>query len=276
MAYVHKEQAILATADREREESSRTVAGLIELLRSAHEIVAFTGAGISTESGIPDYRGPNGVWASGTLPSLDDFIQNSETRREYWNTRRVRYPEMVAKRPNAGHLALAALERGGRLSGVITQNIDGLHHAAGNDPDRIFELHGSSHVIRCLVCGRRWPAPRIHDRLEAGEPEPHCDVCGGYLRAATILFGEPLPRDTLLRARAAAQGCDAMLVVGSSLIVNPAARLPVLAKQHGAVLAIVNHTPTPADGWADVIVRANAGSVLPALADGLLAMHGSA
>lgn len=252
-----------------------SIAGLVELLRPARTILAFTGAGISTESGIPDYRGPNGVWASGRVPSLEDFDRNAEAQREYWETRRMRYPEMVAKRPNAGHVALTALERAGRLSGIITQNLDGLHQAAGNDPRRVFELHGSAHVIRCLRCDRRWAASRIHDRLEAGESvPPRCEWCGGPLRAATVLFGEPLPRETLLRASAAAQDCDAMLVVGSTLIVNPAARLPLLAKQHGAVLAIVNHTPTPADARADVIVRGNAGSVLSALADGLLGAPG--
>lgn len=267
----------MTAEDQELDGERRTIAELIDLLRPARRIVAFTGAGISTESGIPDYRGPNGVWASGRVPSLDDFDRNAETQREYWETRRTRYPEMVAKRPNAGHIALAALERAGRLSGVITQNIDGLHQAAGNDPHRVFELHGSSHVIRCLRCDRRWAASRIHDRLEAGEPiPPPCEYCGGPLRAATILFGESLPRETLLRASAAAQHCDALLVVGSSLIVNPAAQLPLLAKQHGALLAIVNHTPTPADARADIIVRGNAGSVLSALADGLLGAHESA
>jgi NAD-dependent deacetylase len=267
----------LTHRDQELEGGRSTITGLIELLRPARNIVAFTGAGISTESGIPDYRGPNGVWASGRVPSLDDFDRSVETQREYWETRRRRYPEMVAKRPNAGHMALVALERTGRLSGIITQNIDGLHQAAGNDPHRVFELHGSSHVIRCLSCDRRWAASRIHDRLEAGEPlPPRCECCGGPLRAATILFGELLPRETLLRASVAAQDCDAMLVVGSSLIVNPAAQLPLLAKQHGSVLAIVNYTPTPADALADAIVRGNAGSVLSALAHGLLGSPGTA
>ncbi|HEV2108911.1 MAG TPA: Sir2 family NAD-dependent protein deacetylase [Thermomicrobiales bacterium] len=255
----------------DNEGGTGSIAKLIELFLPARRIVAFTGAGISTESGIPDYRGPNGVWATGKVPALNDFEQNAETRREYWEARRVRYPEMVAKRPNPGHLALAALERAGRLASVITQNIDGLHQAAGNDPARIHELHGTSHMVRCLNCHRRWSASRIHDRLEAGgSVPPGCEVCGGPLRAATVLFGESLPRETLLRASMAAQSCDAMLVVGSSLIVNPAARLPLLAKQRGAALAIVNHTPTPADPLADVIVRGDAGFVLTTLTNALL------
>lgn len=243
---------------------------LIKLLRPARRIVAFTGAGISTESGIPDYRGPNGVWATGKVPTLDDFARNDETRREYWEGRRSRYPEMLAKEPNAGHRAIAALQDAGLLTDVITQNIDGLHQAAGSDPESVHELHGTSHVIRCLDCDSRWPAVEIQDRLTAGEPlPPQCEVCGGSLRAATILFGESLPRDALLRASNAAQACDAMLVVGSSLVVNPAARLPLLAKQHRAALAIVNRTPTPADAFADVVVREDAGAVLAHLAAAL-------
>lgn len=247
------------------------VAGLIALLRPAGRIVAFTGAGISTESGIPDYRGPNGVWATGKVPTLDDFARNEATRREYWEGRRLRYPEMLAKQPNAGHRAIAALQRAGLLTDVITQNIDGLHQAAGSDPDHVHELHGTSHVVRCLDCGTRWPATEVQERLLAGEAvPPPCVVCGGPLRAATILFGEALPRDALLRATDAAQACDAMLVVGSSLVVNPAARLPLLAKQQGAVVAIVNRTPTPADEFADVVVREDAGSVLARLATALI------
>ena len=247
------------------------VGDLIALLRPRQRIVVFTGAGMSTESGIPDYRGPNGVWATGKVPTLTDFEQNETTRRQYWEGRRSRYPEMLAKEPNAGHRAVAALQRAGLVSDVITQNIDGLHQAAGSDPDHVHELHGTSHAVRCLDCGSRWPASEIQARLAAGEPvPPPCTVCGGSLRAATILFGESLPRDALLRATAAAQGCDAMLVIGSSLVVNPAARLPLLATQHGAALGIVNRTATPADAIADVVVRGDAGPILSRLAEALL------
>lgn len=253
--------------------STEAEASLVALLRSARRIVAFTGAGISTESGIPDYRGPNGVWATGKVPTLDDFARNEGTRREYWEARRSRYPEMRAKEPNAGHRAIAALQAAGLLTDVITQNIDGLHQAAGSDPEHVHELHGTSHVVRCLECDARWPASQVQDRLRRGEPvPPTCVICGGPLRAATILFGEALPRDALMRASAAAQACDALLVVGSSLVVNPAARLPLVAKQHGATLAIVNRTPTPADGIADVVARGDAGPTLSRLAEALLSM----
>lgn len=247
-----------------------TIVALIAMARSRHRIVAFTGAGISTESGIPDYRGPGGVWERQAPPTLGDFRDNLETRRAYWERRRSGYPRMASAEPNAGHRALVSLERAGLLTAIITQNIDGLHQKAGSDPRRVIELHGSTHTVRCLECAKSWPAPAIHARLLAGESVPACERCGGQLRAATVLSGEPLPAAPLRRAMAAADACDLMLVVGSSLIVNPAARLPVLAKQAGARLAIVNRTPTPLDPLADVRVTAEAGPTLAALAAALI------
>ncbi len=244
----------------------RALAALIELTRASRRIVAFTGAGISTESGIPDYRGPNGVWARSAYPTLGDFRSNPETRRAYWEARRVRYPQMRDTQPNAGHHALVALERAGLLHAVITQNIDGLHLAAGHAPERIIELHGTTHRVRCLDCGASWDAGQIHARLEGGESVPACERCGGPLRAATVLFGEALPRDVLDRALREAKACDMMLVVGSSLVVNPAAKIPLVAKRHGARLAIVNRTPTPLDAMADVRVFGESGAILAALA----------
>lgn len=248
-----------------------TVPVAAALLRSARRIVAFTGAGISTESGIPDYRGPNGVWTTGAIPTMTGFRDDPAVRRAYWEGRRTRYPEMVAKRPNRGHQALVRLERAGRLAAVITQNIDGLHLAAGHDPERVLELHGSSHVIRCLDCDRRWSGAEIHARLSAGESVPGCHVCGGPLRAATILFGEALPPVALSRATGAAAHCDAMLVVGSSLAVKPAAQVPELAHRAGARLVIINRTPTPLDGIADAVLRSEAGPTLEALVEAILA-----
>lgn len=242
---------------------------LIALAQPTGRIVAFTGAGISTESGIPDYRGPGGVWQTGQIPTISDFRTNPATRRAYWEGRRTRYPELAAKEPNQGHLALAALQRAGRVREIITQNIDGLHQKAGSDPRSVIELHGSSHRVSCLACGRVWGAAMIHDRLLSGEVEPVCEVCGGMLRGATVLFGESLPRDALRAASTAATTCDLMLVVGSSLVVNPAAQLPVLARRGGASLAIVNRTPTPLDGVAEVVVRSDAGPTLSTLAEAL-------
>jgi NAD-dependent deacetylase len=237
-------------------------------------MVALTGAGISTESGIPDYRGPGGVWERNAIPTLGGFRDDPEVRRAYWEGRRTRYPELLAAEPNAGHRALVALERAGRLQAIITQNIDGLHQKAGSDPERVIELHGSSHRVRCLDCGRVWPAAAIQARLEAGESVPDCPVCGGPLRGATVLFGESLPESPLRLATAATRACDLLLVVGTSLVVNPAAQLPVLAHRAGAAVAIVNRTPTPLDDVADLRVRGEAGPILATLAVALTAPDG--
>jgi NAD-dependent deacetylase len=245
------------------------LAGLLELARSSRRMLAFTGAGISTESGIPDYRGPGGVWERNAPPTLQDFVENVATRQQYWRERRERYPHLRDTAPNAGHVALARLQAAGRLSYVVTQNIDGLHQKAGSDPARTIELHGTAHEVRCLNCGATWPAEAIQARL-VREPLPACERCGGMLRGATVLFGQALPELPLRRALDAARRCDLMLVVGSSLVVQPAARIPEVARIAGARLAIVNREPTPLDDLADVVVRASAGAVLAAVADALL------
>ena len=245
--------------------SAEEIDRLAEVVGFARRIVAFTGAGISTESGIPDYRGPNGVWARQAIPSVETLRTDPDAQREHWRFRKANYPIMLARQPNDGHRALAELERAGRLLAVITQNIDGLHQKAGNHPERVIELHGSTHRLRCTRCGTEFDGVAIQRRLEAGEEDPRCEVCGGPLRSATILFGEALPEAALRKAVAVSQVCDLMLVVGSSLVVNPAARLPVIAKQRGARLVIVNRTPTPLDALADVHLVAEAGPTLTTL-----------
>jgi NAD-dependent deacetylase len=250
--------------------SGPSIADLIDYAEPAQRIVAFTGAGISTESGIPDYRGPGGVWERNAPPTLADFRENVETRRQYWAERRMRYPVLRDTLPNAGHYALVKLQNAGRLSAVITQNIDGLHQKAGISPERTIELHGTAHRVRCLDCGTVWPAGVVQERLEF-EPLPACQVCGGILRAATVLFGEALPEAPLRQAFALAGTCDLMVVVGSSLVVQPAARIPEIASRSGARLAIINNEPTPLDGLAGVVVvRGAAGATLTALVNGLL------
>jgi NAD-dependent deacetylase len=242
---------------------------LIELVAASPRIVAFTGAGISTESGIPDYRSPGGVWEQRNPPTIGDFMNNPETRRAYWERRKTSYPELRDKQPNAGHLALVEMEWQGYLLGVITQNIDGLHQKAGNTADHVIELHGTAHRIRCMNCGRSWDAEVIQERLYAGEVEPNCEVCGGMLRAATILFGEQLPPEAWERALALAQQCDLMLVIGTSLVVSPAAKLPEVARQAGAKVAIINRMPTPLDNIADLVVAGEAGQTLEAVVSSL-------
>lgn len=247
-------------------ENIGTVEEMIGLALSARRIVAFTGAGISTESGIPDYRGPQGVWATNTPPTLGDFLENEQARLDYWDGRRARYRELVDRKPNEGHRALVRLERAGLLRAVITQNIDGLHQKAGNSPDLVWELHGTSHTVRCFDCPSTWPADEVQGWLD-NPGEPRCPDCGGIIRAATVLFGETMPAVPLAAAMAAANDCDLMIVIGSSLVVNPAARLPVMAKQQGARLAIVNRTSTPLDHMADIVVRGEAGATLATFAD---------
>jgi NAD-dependent deacetylase len=239
------------------------VDSLIDLVNASERIVAFTGAGISTESGIPDYRGPGGVWERQAPPTIGDFLENPETRRAYWESRRTRYPELAAAQPNAGHLALAALERAGRLTHVITQNIDGLHQAAGSDPDRVVEVHGTLHEVMCMACGERAPMERALDRVRAGEDDPDCRTCGGILKSATISFGQNLVVADLVRAEAAARRCDLLLAVGSTLSVYPAAGLVPVARQSGAVVVIVNGSETAMDDLADVVLRGSISDLLP-------------
>lgn len=243
---------------------------MVELVRASVRMVAFTGAGISTESGIPDYRGPSGVWQTGNIPHVDTIRTDAEARREFWQRRLETYPAMQARVPNAGHLALARFEHAGRLLAIITQNIDGLHQKAGNSADRVIELHGSSHRLHCPQCGADYDGVAIQARLEAGDEDPRCDVCGGPLRTSTILFGEALPKETLDLAQRVTVAADLMLVVGSSLVVNPAARLPAIAQERGAGLIIINRTATPLDAIADVRVAAEAGPTLSVLAQRVL------
>lgn len=254
------------TIPRKPHVEARDLDRIADLVRASERMSVFTGAGISTESGIPDYRGPNGVWAQQAIPHIDTIRTDRAARIEHWQERRRRYPEMLARVPNAGHEALARFEAAGRLLAIVTQNIDGLHQKAGNSDDRVIELHGATHLLRCTQCDRIWSGLEIQRRLEAGEEDPRCLACGGVLRTGTVLFGEPLPERALRQAHAVAKTTDLMLVVGSSLVVNPAARLPALAKEHGARLVIVNLSPTPLDDIADIRIEAGAGEVLSGVA----------
>lgn len=249
------------------DDQQTTLDELAAAIRLSQPAVAFTGAGISTESGIPDYRGPSGLWTRSKPTKFKDFIRNPELRLSYWERRRSRYPVMAAAEPNAGHLALRRLQQAGLLSEIITQNIDGLHQKAGADPAGVIELHGSVHQIRCLSCGRVYDADAFP--LPAPGEEPTCPVCGGMVKEATISFGESLVASDLQRALEIARGCALMLVVGSSLQVNPAAKIPLVAKQSGAVLGVINNEATPLDPLADYVVYAPAGASLTYLAEQL-------
>lgn len=259
---MHEMTSTRATLTEQQRETLEALAGEIRVRRP---VVAFTGAGISTESGIPDYRGPNGLWKRVRPTTFREFLNDPEVRAAYWRRRRERYPQMVQVEPNAGHLALVRLQEAGLLSTIITQNIDGLHQRAGADPESVIELHGTVHEIRCLECDRRFPAAEFP--LPEGDEEPVCPVCGGIVKEATISFGESLVADDLRRALEIARDCELMLVVGSSLQVNPAAKVPLIAAQQGAVLAIINREPTPLDPLADFVVQASAGAALSYVAD---------
>ena len=236
-------------------------------LRESRSTVARTGAGVSTESGIPDFRGPNGIWTrdpkSERLSNIGYYIANPEIRRESWR-RRVDHPAWGAK-PNAAHRALAALEAAGRLELLVTQNIDGLHLAAGSSGDRLVEIHGTIRETACLGCGDRRPMRQILARVQAGEEDPACERCGGILKSATVSFGQNLDPDLLARAEEAAATTELFLAIGTSLTVYPVARLPEIALDAGARLVIVNAEPTPLDALAHAVLRGQAGEILTAL-----------
>lgn len=237
---------------------------------AAERIVALTGAGISTDSGIPDFRGPQGVWtrnpAAEKLSTLQHYLADPEVRKAAWQGR-LDSPAWTAA-PNAGHLALVALERRGKLHALVTQNIDGLHQRAGNSPARVVEVHGTLHEVACWGCGWRGPMRSTLDRVHAGEDDPSCERCGGILKSATISFGQALDPAVIERAMRAAEEADLLLAVGTSLQVYPVANAVPLAKQAGARVVIVNAQPTPYDDIADAVLHAPIGEVLPLIASG--------
>ncbi len=236
-----------------------------ELIEHASKIAVLTGAGISTESGIPDFRSPGSIWRVEPPVSYQDFISKPEARRQYWQTRRNLSSQVAAARPNAAHRALVELERRQKLLGIITQNFDGLHQDAGHPAEHVIELHGTSREAACTLCGARSSMAELQRRIDDGEVDPRCPLCGGFLKSATILFGQRIPQAALSRAKELAAICDLFLVVGSSLKVNPAAMLPRIAVNNNVPLIIINLQPTPLDALADVVIHEKAGEVLPAI-----------
>jgi NAD-dependent protein deacetylase/lipoamidase len=228
-------------------------------------IVAVTGAGISTESGIPDFRGPQGVWTTNPkaerLSNIHYYMADREIRLLAWQQRLV-HPAWTAT-PNAGHHALWELERRGKLHALVTQNIDGLHQRAGNSPQKVIEVHGTVHDVVCMSCGWRGPMRQVLDRVRAGEEDPACANCGGILKSATISFGQSLVPEVITRALRAAAEADLLLVIGTSLQVYPVAGVVPHAKSAGARVVIVNAEPTPFDDIADVVIHRRIGDVLP-------------
>jgi len=246
---------------------SADVADVRTWIDEAERIVVLTGAGISTDSGIPDFRGPNGVWTKNPgaerTATLQHYVSDPETRKRAWRGR-IDSPTWAAE-PNDGHRALVELERRGKLHTLITQNIDGLHQAAGSSADKVVEIHGTIREVACLACGDRAPMERALARVRAGEDDPSCRSCGGILKSATISFGQQLVEADLERAEQAALACDLLLAIGSTLGVYPAAGVVPLAVQSGARLVIVNGEPTAFDHLADAVLRGSISEVLAAV-----------
>jgi len=235
---------------------------LKRMIGTAKDIVAFTGAGISTESGIPDFRSPGGIWTKYRPIDFREFLASEEARRETWRRKFAIDPTMRAATPNAGHRALARLVETGKMSAIITQNIDGLHQASGVPADKIIELHGNSTYASCLSCGRRHSLEWVREIFAEDERLPECASCGGMVKTATISFGQAMPEAEMERAREATLGADLFIVLGSSLVVYPAAGFPIMAKRNGASLVIVNREPTDQDDSADLVINAEIGTTM--------------
>ncbi len=235
-----------------------------KIIDEAKEVLVFTGAGISTESGIPDFRSPGGLWSKYDPQDFyfDRFISNEKAREKYWQMSTEAYATMKDARPNPAHLAIKCLEDRGKLLALVTQNIDGLHHKAGNSPDKIIEIHGTALSVSCLNCRKPYGRDEIEERLRSGVKVPYCDECGGILKPDTVSFGQSMPEDKMQRALECAARCDACVVAGSSLVVYPAASIPAQAAQSGAKLIIVNRDPTPLDNYATVVIHGSLSEVL--------------
>src|SRR6476469_2571703 len=232
------------------------------MIAEASTIVPFTGAGISTECGIPDFRSPGGLWTRYRPIPFDEFVASSEARDESWRRRFAMEPTFSAARPGRGHRALASLYKAGKTPAIITQNIDNLHQASGFKADHVIELHGNTTYARCIGCGKSYDLKWVKARFDEGGRAPDCTACEEPVKTATISFGQAMPEGEMHRATELAQECDLFLAIGSSLVVWPAAGFPLMAKRNGAALVIINREPTDCDGYADLVVRGDIGETL--------------
>jgi len=238
------------------------IQALQRMIADAHCVVGFTGAGISTESGIPDYRSPGGIWTKIKPIEFGDFLASAAARRESWRRALANRETLEKATPNAGHRALARLVAQGKMPAVITQNIDGLHQASGISEGQVIELHGNATYAACLQCHRRYGLDWVREIFAIDERLPLCTACHGMIKTATISFGQPMPEAQMERAREVAMAADLLLVLGSSLVVYPAAGFPILAKRNGARLAIINREPTTQDDLADLVIHAEIGATM--------------
>ena len=222
-------------------------------LRESRALVFFTGAGISTESGVPDFRSPGGVWTKYQPVLFQDFLASETARLQHWQLKKATYELFKTVKPNVGHYAICEFEQRGQLLGLITQNIDGLHKIAGSSETRLVELHGTDRLVTCLACGKAYQPANVYEKWHEGLPTPTCDICGGFLKSANVSFGQSMPIESMQLAQRWSEQADIFIVIGSSLQVQPAASFPVIAKRSGALLAIVNRDPTPLDDLADFV-----------------------
>ncbi len=248
-----------------RRASAAERAELVALVRASARALAFTGAGISTDSGIPDFRSPTGLWKRLAPIQFQDFMASAETRKEAWRRKFELEKSFSAAKPNAGHKALAQLVRRGKLQAVITQNIDNLHQTSGIPDAQVIELHGNGSYALCLACSKRYALAEVRAVFAESGEAPMCEACGGIVKTGTISFGQPMPEAEMQRAEEATKACDLFLAIGSSLQVFPAAGFPVMAKQHGAKLVILNREPTEMDGLADMVLHESISPILTQL-----------
>ncbi len=239
-----------------------SVKELFHLISQSRQIVAFTGAGISTKSGIPDFRGTNGIWSKYRPIPFDEFVASKSARIDSWRRKSFLYEDLKKAGPNRGHVAIAALDKQGVLSAVITQNVDGLHQSSGIDDEKIIEIHGNATRAACIDCQFRLPIEPILEKFKKNEEPPVCEKCGGLMKSATISFGQSMPELAMKKSYKAAETCDLFLVLGSSLVVYPAADLPLIAKKNNSTLVIVNQERTDHDQFADLVINDEIGSVL--------------
>ncbi len=240
-----------------------------EWIIASKALVIFSGAGLSTESGIPDFRSPGGVWDKYDPEDFyfQNFIASEASREKYWQMATEMYGPIKMAQPNPAHLAIAELERLGKLDCVITQNIDGLHFKAGNSEEKVLQLHGTAIFVSCLNCQKRYDRDEIQERIKKGQKAPRCDDCGGILKPTTISFGQSMPEKETQEAYDRSSRSDLFIVIGSSLVVQPAASMPLVAKRSGARLAIINRDPTPYDDLADLVIYAQAGPTMATILD---------
>jgi NAD-dependent deacetylase len=233
-------------------------------ITTSKRVIVFSGAGLSTESGIPDFRSPGGVWDKYNPEDFyfQNFLANEASREKYWQMATEMWEPIKKAQPNPAHLAIAEFEKLGKLDCVITQNIDGLHFKAGNSEEKVIQLHGTAIFVSCLSCRKRYDRNEIQERIKKGQKAPHCDDCGGLLKPATISFGQSMPEKETQEAYHRSSLCDLFIVIGSSLVVQPAASMPLVAKRNGARLVIINRDPTPFDDIADLVIHDQAGPTM--------------